>query len=97
MLKESDGVIARLVNSSQDAKTAAAEGANLILLQVSEVNFICASEQRQFCFFISQMRATREECMRLRRTFGYSHPLFTISGIADKTPAMLPKVSLELQ
>ena len=35
MLKETDGVIARLVKNSQDAKTAAAEGANLVLLEVS--------------------------------------------------------------
>ena len=35
MLKETDGVIARLVDNSQDSKTAAEEGANLVLLQVS--------------------------------------------------------------
>lgn len=36
MMKESDGVIARLVNTTQDARTAASEGANIIVLQVFE-------------------------------------------------------------
>lgn len=35
MLKQTDGVIARLAGNKQDAKTAAVEGANLILLEVS--------------------------------------------------------------
>lgn len=35
MLKESDGVIARLVDSAVEAGTAASEGANIIMLQVT--------------------------------------------------------------
>lgn len=37
MLKESGGVIARLASTAEEAKAAASEGANLILLQVIEL------------------------------------------------------------
>ena len=42
MLKGSDGVIARLADTTEDARTAAAEGANLIVLQVHQGHhFLC--------------------------------------------------------
>jgi len=40
MMQSKDGIIARLVDSSEAARVAAAEGANLIMLQVVCVNLV---------------------------------------------------------
>jgi hypothetical protein len=46
MMQSKDGIIARLVESPEAAKVAAAEGANLIMLQVTSVDLFRAQKVR---------------------------------------------------